>query len=189
MGNKVASTILVQIITTLIMMFATSGAMYLLGNVVIGWNWLTFGMCVGITGATMAVVFTIIIIILDRKERKKNCRDGEKVDMNKNDKMENTMVLNKYYINQSVVVLCKQHFGIYEGIITNINLMDDKVHYVVDWTKNTSRHSWNIPEEFVFVNHKECIEYIINNLSELFDNNFDKKVIQEIKKYLNERNS
>ena len=109
--------------------------------------------------------------------------------MNKNDKMENTMVLNKYYINQSVVVLCKHHFGIYEGIITSINLMDDKVHYVVDWTKNTDRHSWNIPEEFVFVNHKECIEYIINNLSELFDNNFDKKVIQEIKKYLNERNS
>lgn len=70
MENKVASTLLVQIITTLIMMFATSGAMYLLGNVVIGWNWLTFGMCVGITGATMTVVFTIIIIILDRKERR-----------------------------------------------------------------------------------------------------------------------
>ena len=68
MKNKLLSTLLWHIILTFIVLFATSGAMYLLGNVIIGWTWLTFDICFTILGAVMVLVFIIIFIIFDRKE-------------------------------------------------------------------------------------------------------------------------
>lgn len=69
MENKIASTILGCIIASFLVLFATAGGMYLLGNILIGWSWLTFDICVGITGALILIALMIVICILERKER------------------------------------------------------------------------------------------------------------------------
>lgn len=67
-SEKSALITLGCIISTFIMMFAIAGGMYLIGNVLIGWVWLTFDICVSFSGTLILIIFMIIIIILDRKE-------------------------------------------------------------------------------------------------------------------------
>ena len=69
-SEKSALIILGCIISTFIMMFAIAGGMYLIGNVLIGWTWLTFNICIAISGTMILGIGTIIIFILDRKEDK-----------------------------------------------------------------------------------------------------------------------
>ena len=69
MNNKTVSIIFGCIVAILITMFVIAGAMYLLGNILIGWTWLTFDICISISGTMIVVVGTIIIYILDRKDK------------------------------------------------------------------------------------------------------------------------
>lgn len=69
MNNKLAAVILGHIILTFIVMFLLAGAMYLLGNIMIGWKWLTFDDCVIVSGIMIMLAFTIVLFILDKKEK------------------------------------------------------------------------------------------------------------------------
>jgi len=65
--NKI-TFILGFVISTFIVMFAEAGGIYLIGNIMIGWSWLTFDICFEITGVMVLIAFMIVIYTFDRKE-------------------------------------------------------------------------------------------------------------------------
>lgn len=66
--EKLLKTIIADIILSFGVMFAIAGMMYLIGNVIIGWFWMTFDICVSLSGGLMVLIGTIILIIFDWKE-------------------------------------------------------------------------------------------------------------------------
>ena len=69
MGSKQALITLGLIVATFATMFVLAGGLYLVGNIMIGWSWLTFEICVGIIGTLILIAGMILICILERKER------------------------------------------------------------------------------------------------------------------------
>ncbi len=66
--EKLLKTILAYIVLSFGVMFAIAGIMYLIGNVIIGWSWMTFDICVSLSGGLIILIGTIILIIFDWKE-------------------------------------------------------------------------------------------------------------------------
>ena len=66
--EKLSITILADIVLSFVVMFAIAGMMYLIGNVIIGWSWMTFDLCVSLSGGLIVLIGTIILIIFDWKE-------------------------------------------------------------------------------------------------------------------------
>jgi len=66
--EKLSVTILADIVLSFVVMFAIAGMMYLIGNVIIGWSWMTFDLCVSLSGGLIVLIGTIILIIFDWKE-------------------------------------------------------------------------------------------------------------------------
>ena len=68
--NNPELTLLGCIISTIIIMFAVAGVMYLLGAIIMGWTWLTFSICIAISGTMIAIICVVVVCILDREERR-----------------------------------------------------------------------------------------------------------------------
>ena len=66
--EKLLKTILAYIVLSFGVMFAIAGIMYLIGNVIIGWSWMTFDICVSLSGGLIVLIGTIILILFDWKE-------------------------------------------------------------------------------------------------------------------------
>ena len=71
MTNKEALTILGGIILALIILFARAGVIYLVGNIMIGWSWLDFNLCISFSGVLTLIVSRIILIMMERNKRRK----------------------------------------------------------------------------------------------------------------------
>ncbi len=69
MGNKQALITLGLIVATFATMFVLAGGLYLVGNIMIGWSWLTFESCIGVTGTLILIAGMILICILERKDK------------------------------------------------------------------------------------------------------------------------
>ena len=67
MTKKSVLNLLWYVVATFIVMFAIAGMMYLIGNVLIGWSWMTFDICVSLSSGLIVLIGTIILIIFDRK--------------------------------------------------------------------------------------------------------------------------
>lgn len=70
MTRKSLLNLLWYIMATFIIMLAVAGGIYLIGNVLIGWTWLTFDICVSFSGTLILIIFMILIIILEILEKK-----------------------------------------------------------------------------------------------------------------------
>ena len=68
--NNAELTLLAYLISTIIIMFAIAGVIYLLGAIIMGWAWLTFSICIAISGTMIALTCMIVVCILNRKERR-----------------------------------------------------------------------------------------------------------------------
>lgn len=67
MRNKGLLIILGGIISAFIIMLAVAGAIYLVGNIMIGWSWLAFDICVSFAGILILFVGMIVLCVLYNK--------------------------------------------------------------------------------------------------------------------------
>lgn len=70
MKKKLVLNLLWYIVATFIVVLALAGGMYLVGNVAMGWVWLTFDICFTFSAILILIIFMIIIIILELSEKK-----------------------------------------------------------------------------------------------------------------------
>lgn len=71
MTNKEALTILGSIVLAFAILFARAGVIYLVGNIMIGWSWLDFDLCLNFSGTLTLIVTIIILIMMERNKGRK----------------------------------------------------------------------------------------------------------------------